>query len=68
MNDCGTEREAEPIWGADAIGRVIRKNRRQTFWLLQNRMLPARKVGSLWVSERQALLAFLTTPDKPMAA
>ena len=54
-----SEREIKPkpLWGAQAIGEVIGKNRRQTFWLLQNGMLPARKVGSLWVSER--LLAFL---------
>ena len=66
-----SEREIEPkpLWGAKAIGEVIGKNRRQTFWLLQNGMLPARKVGSLWVSERQALLAFLRSdPGTPMIA
>ena len=68
MPECGTAREAEPVWGAAAIGRVIGKNRRQTFWLLQNRMLPARKVGALWVSERQTLLKFITKPGEPMAA
>lgn len=55
------EATAEPVWGAKAIGGVIKRNRRQTFWLLQNGKLPARKVGALWVSERNALLAFLTS-------
>jgi hypothetical protein len=68
MIESKAEREAEPIWGAEAIGNVIGKNRRQTFWLLQNGLLPARKVGSLWVSERQALLNFITTPTSLMAA
>jgi hypothetical protein len=68
MSESKAAHEAEPIWGAEAIGSVIGKNRRQTFWLLQNGMLPARKVGAQWVSERKALLAFLTTPNTLMAA
>ena len=60
------EPEPKPIWGAKAIGEVIGKNRRQTFWLLQNGLLPARKVGSLWVSDRRVLLNFLS--ETPMAA
>ena len=60
--DCPT-----PLWGAKAIGEAIGKNSRQTFWLLQNGRLPARKVGALWVSERSTLLTFLKGKD-PMAA
>ena len=63
-----SETEREPVWGAAAIGAVIKKNRRQTFWLLQTGKLPARKVGAQWVSERQALLNFVTPPSRPMAA
>jgi hypothetical protein len=64
-----TRRETEeaPVWGAKAIGAIIGKNPRQTFWLLQNGMLPARKVGSLWVSERQTLLnSIRPTSGTPM--
>lgn len=57
-----------PLWGAEAIGKVINKNERQTFWLLQNGMLPARKVGALWLSDRDALLEWVSKPPAAMAA
>ena len=37
------------IWGAKAIGEEIDRSPRQTFYLLENGTLPARKVGNLWV-------------------
>jgi hypothetical protein len=33
------------IWGCAAIAAAIGRNRRATFHLLENQLLPARKVG-----------------------
>jgi hypothetical protein len=34
-----------PIWGAEAIGRVIGKNEGQTFYLLGQGLLDANRIG-----------------------
>jgi hypothetical protein len=49
----------EPIWGAQAIGEVIKRNRRTTFYLLQTGKIDATKVGALYVSTPRRLLASL---------
>jgi hypothetical protein len=46
-----------PVWGAAEIGAVIGKDERATFHMLENGLLPARKVGGRWVSARKKLLA-----------
>jgi hypothetical protein len=53
---------ADIVWGADGIGAVINRNRRQTFYLLENNRLPARRIGGNWVASRKALLGFLVEP------
>ena len=45
-----------PVWGADAIAKLIGRTRAQTFHLLHSGKLPAKKVGSLWVAMPSALL------------
>jgi hypothetical protein len=45
------------IWGAEAIGREIGLNPRQTFYLLEKGALPATRVGRKWCSTRSALRA-----------
>ena len=40
------------VWGATAIGKVINRNRRQTYKLLEGGKLPATKVGQTWVAAR----------------
>lgn len=50
------------VWGAAAIGRVIGRNTRQTFYLLETGAIPARKVKDKWVSNRPALKRFFTEP------
>ena len=47
------------VWGCEAIGRVINRNPRQTYHLLESKTLPARKVGHQWVASRRNLRAFL---------
>ena len=46
-------------WGAVAIAKVIGRNRRQTFHMLEKGMIPAaKKVGGRWVAERGKLREF----------
>jgi hypothetical protein len=46
-----------PVWGAAEIGAVIGKPARAVFHMLENGLLPAKKVGGRWVSSRKKLLA-----------
>jgi hypothetical protein len=44
------------IWGAEAIATALNlKSRRQAFHMLEQGMIPARKVGKTWVASREAL-------------
>ena len=53
-----------PVWGAVNIGKLIGRNKRQTFYLLENGFIPAKKVGNLWVtSKRMVLSAVLPAID-----
>jgi hypothetical protein len=58
------EQNPDPVWGAAAIGRVIGRNQRLTFSLLERGLLPARKVGGRWVASKRKLLATVTG-DEP---
>ena len=45
------------LWGAEEIGRVIRRSKRQTHHMLDRGLIKsARKVGGLWCANRAALL------------
>ncbi|HWD13227.1 DNA-binding protein [Pseudochrobactrum algeriensis] len=48
----------ELIWEVSEIGKLIGRNERQTFHLLNTGQLPAKKVGGRWVAERSKLIAF----------
>jgi hypothetical protein len=48
------------VWGAAAIAAVIRRNERQTFYMLETGALPAKKIGKQWVASRQKLIEALT--------
>ncbi|TJU73886.1 MAG: DNA-binding protein [Mesorhizobium sp.] len=43
------------VWGCTAISKVIKRKPRQTFNLLENGELPAKKVGGRWVASRAKL-------------
>ncbi|KKB12385.1 hypothetical protein VE25_07485 [Devosia geojensis] len=43
------------IWGATAIAAALNRTRRQTFHMLENGELPAKKVGGRWVASRKKL-------------
>ena len=44
----GADERPDIVWGAAAIGRVINRSPRQTFWLLETGEIPARKINNLW--------------------
>jgi hypothetical protein len=45
------------LWGAEEIGKTIRRNKRQTHHMLDRGLIKsARKVGGLWCVNRAALL------------
>jgi hypothetical protein len=52
----GADERPDIVWGASAIGRVINRSPRQTFWLLENGAIPAQKIGNLWSASRARLL------------
>jgi len=50
-------------WGAKAIADAIERSERVTFYLLENGLLPARKVGGKWCASRARLLAYCSGDD-----
>jgi hypothetical protein len=57
--------EDEPVWGAEEMGKVIKRTTRATWCLLLAGALPARKVGGKWVSTRRRLRTYLAGEDGP---
>ncbi len=53
------ENKSRPIWGANAIGAELGLTQRQTYWMLENGSLPARKIGNRWVADADKLHAFI---------
>jgi hypothetical protein len=47
------------VWGAAAISAEIGVDERKGFYLLGRKLIPARKVGALWVASRRELRAAL---------
>ena len=45
-----------PVWGAQAIGAVINRSKRQTFYVLEQGLIDADKVGNRWCSTPRRLL------------
>ena len=45
------------LWGAEEIGKPIRRTKRQTHYMLHHGLInSAKKFGGLWVAHRVALL------------
>jgi len=52
-----SENPNKPVWGAAAIGRVIARNKRTTYFLLEGGHIKcAQKKGGRWVASPAALL------------
>jgi hypothetical protein len=52
------------VWGEE-IGKVIGRNRRQTYRLIENNRLPVKRKGRLLVATRDELLAALSAGLPP---
>jgi hypothetical protein len=61
MRECCemSDNRVKPLWGAKAIGTVAGTNVRKTFYLLENKILPGRKVGGVWQSTEGEIQDFL---------
>ena len=46
------------LWGAEEIGAFIKRNARQTRYMLTTGKLPATKVGNFWVTTKRKLIAY----------
>jgi hypothetical protein len=44
-----------PIWGVRGISAAINRTQRQTYYLLENGLVPGRKIGRIWVSTSRRL-------------
>jgi hypothetical protein len=55
MND----KQLRPVWGAENIAKILGAPLRKTYSLLENELVPARKVGKNWVSTAGELEDFL---------
>lgn len=48
--------EFDLIWGAAEIGRTLKlRTERQAFRMLEDGVIPAKKIGRLWCASRRAL-------------
>jgi hypothetical protein len=52
-----TTNSCDNIWGAKAIAPVVGRTERQTFYLLEKGLIPAKKIGNTWVASRRQLQA-----------
>ncbi len=61
FSEISEEDEAhDQVWGAEAIAVVVNLTPRQTFYLLEKNLLPAKKIGGRWTASRRRLRAFLS--------
>ena len=61
----GADERPDIVWGAAAIGRVINRTPRQTFWLLETGAIPAKKSNNLWSASPARLLAHCAGETEP---
>lgn len=52
---------ADLLWGVVAIAKEIDRSERQTFYMLENGRLPAKKVGGRWCTSRAGLRRFFSS-------
>jgi hypothetical protein len=55
MND----KRLKPVWGAEKISEILGVPLRKGFYLLEKRLVPARKVGGSWQTTEGELQDFL---------
>ena len=54
-----SDKPLRPVWGAESISKILGVPLRKAFYLLENKLVPARKVGNNWVSTEGELEDFL---------
>lgn len=55
--------DLQVIWGTKAIGAVINRTERQTYYLLTTGKIPGRKIGEQWTTTRGELRKALAGAD-----
>jgi hypothetical protein len=55
MHNGGPTLGADLLWGAASIAAELGLSVRKTFYLLENGLIPAQKIGGLWVASRSRL-------------
>jgi hypothetical protein len=58
------QQPSDIVWGAKAIGQVINRSERETYFLLEKNLLPAVRVGRKWSASRSRLLARCAGDDE----
>ena len=68
VNELNRTPEIDLIWGVDEIARacgLINKDgsikRRKAYWLLENNLIPAKRIGRRYCASRTRLRAHLTS-------
>lgn len=51
------------VWGAVPIAQALNVTPRRAFYLLENGLVPGKKVGNRWVVKRSELDAFFRTDN-----
>jgi len=54
---------SDALWGVSAVARAIDRNERQTYYLLQNKRIRAKKVGAIWFSTRIWVREFFSSEE-----
>lgn len=57
--DDDTDLRDDLLWGVAAISRYIGRTERQTYYQLEKRQVPARKIGEIWVGSKATLRGHL---------
>lgn len=58
MDNLGTQRALDIVWGGKAIAEEVGLTKRQTYHLLGSGLIPAQKIGSKWCASRAGLRSF----------
>ena len=56
------------LWGAAEIGVFLNIPRQRAYYLLERRLIPARKIGAAWQTTKSELRRHLTGETTPVAS
>ena len=58
------KQENDTLWGVQAIADFIGHNRRQTYYYLQEGLIPGKKIGAIWVGSKSKIRKHLSSSDE----